>query len=162
MGTQKTKSLESRFFEKVSKSPTTGCWEWTGGKCYGYGIIHVNDGYKRNRSKRAHRVSYEIHVGPIAGDMDVCHKCDNPSCVNPDHLFLGTTKDNADDRDRKKRHWVPNGESSPHSKITEDTVKKIRAEFIPSWGGYSRLARKYGLAPEHVRKIINNKIWRNV
>ena len=93
--------LESRFHQLYKINQHTDCWEWQGGKNnIGYGFIR--DG---KRMRTAHRVSYEIHNNQqIPKYMCVCHSCDNPKCVNPDHLWLGTMKDNMDDKMRKGRH----------------------------------------------------------
>jgi hypothetical protein len=91
-------ALEDRFFSKVQKTET--CWIWTAYKNKkGYGQIN-SDGYNM---KKAHRVSYEMHNGNIPDGLIVCHSCDNPSCVNPQHLWLGTDLQNAQDRDTKGR-----------------------------------------------------------
>jgi hypothetical protein len=93
-------SLEERFWAKVRKSE--GCWEWVGSKIpKGYGNIGIS--YRPPKSALAHRVSWEIHFGPIPGGMFVCHHCDNPGCVRPDHLFLGTNLDNIRDSESKGR-----------------------------------------------------------
>jgi hypothetical protein len=90
------KPVSERFWPKVAKSD--GCWEWRGAKTLGYGRINVG-----RRSILAHRVSYEMANGPIADGLVVCHRCDNPSCVRPDHLFLGTLGDNNADMFAKGR-----------------------------------------------------------
>jgi len=94
-----------RFLSKVSLQITSGCWVWTGFRnAQGYGHFAL-DGYKVGR---AHRASWVLHRGSIPTGLCVLHRCDNPSCVNPDHLFLGTDADNAHDRDAKGRGkpWV--------------------------------------------------------
>jgi hypothetical protein len=90
--------IEVRFWAKVCKTDT--CWLWTGVKSVGYG--HMWDG--SGRPKHAHRLSWEIHHGPIPSGMDVLHRCDTPACVRPDHLFIGTASDNMLDAVSKGRH----------------------------------------------------------
>ncbi|TXH09407.1 MAG: HNH endonuclease [Spirochaetes bacterium] len=94
-----TESLKEKFFRSVNPTDIEECWLWTGRTDkHGYGTI------SEGRNYRAHRVSYVIHFGKIDNGLLVCHHCDNPSCVNPLHLFLGTIKDNNRDRDNKGRH----------------------------------------------------------
>lgn len=98
------KSLQERFAEKVVPCPTTGCFLWDGATRSGYGRIYTGNNENGNpKPEQANRVAYELSFGSIPEGMEVCHSCDNPSCVNPLHLFLGTHKDNMDDRDRKGR-----------------------------------------------------------
>ena len=91
--------LVERFWEKVVKTPT--CWLWTAAAQGGYGVI--GDPHRKGRVLRAHRVSWELHDGPIPSGMDVLHRCDTPACVRPDHLFLGTAADNIADMFAKGR-----------------------------------------------------------
>lgn len=93
--------IKERFYSRINK--TDGCWLWTAGLSdKGYGVLSVN-----NKSIGAHRISYEIHNGPIPKGMFVCHACDNPPCVNPEHLFLGTNSDNIKDALKKGLLKIP-------------------------------------------------------
>jgi hypothetical protein len=108
--------------------------------------------------RRAHRVSYELVAGDIPDDLLVCHHCDNPPCVNPAHLFLGTVADNAVDAVAKGR-WA-RGERSPMSKLTRDDVDEIRALFES--GAFSKmdLSRRFGVSHTTIRRIVAGTTWR--
>jgi len=99
----KTIPLKDRFFSKVEKTST--CWLWKGGLTKGYGTFAINTSRKNRVYGRAHRVSWELINGPIPSDKHVLHKCDNPKCVNPKHLFLGSNMDNIQDCIQKKRKY---------------------------------------------------------
>lgn len=105
---RKSKPLEERFWEKVRKDE--GCWEWTAAKTQGYGVIRLGPNLG---NRGAHVVSYEMNIGPVNGQW-VLHKCDNPSCVRPDHLFLGDATDNNRDMMSKGRSWQQNRTECPH------------------------------------------------
>lgn len=135
--------LTERFWEKVDRRSEAECWPWIGATTFGgYGVIGIG----RERLVRAHRVSYEIHKGPIASGLVIRHTCDNPSCVNPAHLLTGSTKDNVQDAVNRNRH------KGPPEKLTEKQVKEIRK----STGTVRAIAAQYGVSITHVSFIRNN------
>jgi len=145
--------LEERFWPKVNK--TKSCWLWVAGvNRQGYGKFSLD-----GKTQRANRVSWEIHNDSIPDGLCVLHKCDNTSCVNPDHLFLGTNKDNTQDMLAKGRHSGPTGELNRHAKLTEKEVLEIRrTRTSPPIS----LAAMFGISPRTVRDIVNLKTWRHI
>ena len=158
-----------RFEEQVIPEPMSGCWLWLGATAGGgYGSICIN-----GKSVRAHRFSYETYNGPIPDGLFVCHKCDNPPCVNPAHLFVGTQSDNLLDAGRKGRTGMQryperssfhrgvvhrSGEDHTEAKLTKDEVADIRQQRK---GGLStrKLAKLYGVSQTNICLIVNNKTW---
>ena len=141
---EKNMNAQERFSSKINKNKN-GCWEWIGQKdSHGYGKF-INNG----REEKASRVSYKFHSGTIPRGMNVCHTCDNPSCVNPKHLFLGTQKDNMIDACKKGRIC---------SKLKEKDVREIRSKR----GDYTRrqLAKKYKVSPDTIKSIMCNRTWK--
>lgn len=144
-------SLRERFLEKINPTPTQeGCLEWTACKNKaGYGQIGSNG----NRL-RAHRVAYEMFVGPIPEGLCVLHRCDNPSCVNHARLFLGTRTDNMADRKAKGRY--PVGEAHRCARHTDAQVAEAQA-LIASGRSRPSVARQFGVTQPTIRNWINNK-----
>jgi hypothetical protein len=147
-------SLLERWDAYVERS--TGCWEWSGYRDpNGYGRLNIG-----NRPILAHRISWEIHHGPITPDQHVCHRCDNPSCVRPEHLFLGDQVRNMADKMAKKRHryGVSRGEAHGCSKITAEQVQEIRA----AEGTNTEIAKRFQLSRTQTRDIRSRKSWRHL
>ncbi len=150
-------SLTSRFWAKVKKG--RGCWEWTAHKNWlGYGRIGES---VTRKILYAHRVSYTIHYGPIPDGLCVLHKCDNPGCVRPDHLFLGTEKDNAIDRQNKGRSNPCKGERHGRAKVTDSDIREMRRLDKLGWA-HADIARRFGLSQPQVSGIISGKYWGHI
>ena len=148
-----------RFMKYVRKCQPDCCWEWTGYRDVdGYGRPHVKVN-GRWGSARANRISWELHRGPIPPGLHVLHRCDNPSCVRPDHLFLGTNLDNVHDRDRKGRVAV--GEHHGNAKLTESQVREIRARRVHGESP-SKLASAFNVDTTTIWLILKNRTWRHI
>ncbi len=154
------KPVEERFWAKVKK--TNGCWIWLGAtNSQGYGSIARDPNKPRVAT---HRLSWEIHNGLIPKGMWVLHKCDNPPCVRPDHLFLGTQKDNMQDMSKKGRYSkrVMKGENHPLAKLTEKQVKKIRKSYVPGFIKQKDLGHKYGVSQGTIFQIVHRNLWKHI
>ncbi len=155
-----------RFWAKVNKTET--CWLWTGSHSrvnLGYGQVQVPDATRRcgRRKLYAHRVSWELTHGPIPENAEVCHNCpggDNPLCVNPDHLFLGTHADNMTDAASKGQ--MPRGERRPTAKLTDENVRFIRNRYAAGDITQQALADEFNVALSQINGIVNHKSWRHV
>ena len=149
--------------QRMTVNPISGCWEWNGCKRGGYG--RTTAGSRRDGTRRtvsAHRLSYELHNGTIPDGYEVCHKCDNPSCINPDHLFIGTRQDNINDRERKGRNVVFVGEEQARAKLTKKAVKDARWERAYKGISFQRLAEKYGVSKRTMQNAIKGVTWKCV
>jgi HNH endonuclease len=148
-------SLEERFWKKVSK--TDGCWLWTGNKNpKGYGLIGA--GGSKGKMLSAHRLSYRIHKGDVSPGAYVLHSCDNPSCVNPAHLRIGTQRDNIRESFKKGRKTNPVafGESNPRSKLTQAQVYYIKGHPEER---LVDLAAKFGVSLNCIRGVRIGRTW---
>lgn len=122
--------LKERLLGKI-KIDTNGCWNWTGALRGGYGCVSIN-----KKLFAAHRLSYEVYISLITDNLFVCHKCDNPKCINPNHLFLGTHKDNMKDAFDKGRLVIPTGNQfkvgnkPKHRSLTDEQVTTIKNDMV--------------------------------
>lgn len=161
IGTRSRGSLEERFWRFVAKGP--GCWEWQGGSKSqkGYGLIQ--QGGKGTPRVLAHRLSYQIHHGPIEPGMVIMHLCDNPRCVNPAHLKQGTASENILDSFRKGRKvCIPplnHGETHRSARLTEADVRFIRDN--PQIAA-ADLALRFDLNSSSIRKVRRRETWKHV
>ena len=155
--TRKRKCYHKPFHERYAINPQTGCWIWQGSHYWhGYGACSrplFGEGY-------AHRWSWAIHHGPIPADMHVLHRCDVRNCVNPDHLFLGTQKDNMDDMRRKNRdaRKGPDGEAAHCAVLTDEIVHIIRKDSRPA----ALLAVEYGVTRGTISKARRGATWKHL
>lgn len=131
-----------------------GCWEWVGGMASGgYGAISRN-----GKMVRAHRISYEAYKGSIPKGMVVRHMCDNPACINPDHLILGTQKDNAADRSARGRGHKLKGAAIGTAKLTEAQALEIKSSTL----SLTELSEKYGVDKSNIWSIRSGKSWKHL
>lgn len=148
------------FWARVKPDLFTGCWEWMGPKTsFGHGTSARIDG-----ERVAHRLSWLLTYGPIPEGGWVLHHCDNPPCVNPQHLYVGTLWENARDRTVRGRggHHKCAGENHPNSKLTIEAVRAIRARYTATRGEQIALAREYGVSDQTIRRIVRARAWRYV
>ncbi len=145
---------KERFWKYVNKIDKDSCWNWTGAKIKkDYGHIRIKD-----KMILTHRFSWELHFGKIPEGLCVLHKCDNPPCVNPNHLFLGTIADNNKDRDDKKRCVNLRGEMHGCAKLTLNQVKQIqdlKGKFLQR-----EIAKMFNVSRANIGRIHRNKIWK--
>lgn len=157
-GHNPARPFADRFWEKVDKRGPDDCWLWTGKpdkRGYGW-ISRGSNGEGSNQRVSAHRASWELHNGPIPDNMNVCHNCpggDNPSCVNPSHLFLGTHTDNMHDMIKKGR--------SKRTKLTADKVLQIRERFAQG-EMQKTIAAEFGISDRGVWSIVHCKTWKHI
>lgn len=148
--------IEQRFWAKVKKGGDGECWLWQGArKPTGYGKVTVRDPHKRGVG--AHRFAWELTHGRIRDGLHVCHRCDNPPCVNPRHLFLGTISDNIRDSFAKGRKDF-RGEGCPRARLKAEQVRRIRASTEP----LAVVAKEFGISQTHVSSIRHGRTWKSL
>lgn len=146
-------AIATRFWDKVAKSD--GCWLWTAGHSNGYGMLVIN-----GANKLAHRVAYALTYGPDSlGALHVLHRCDNPQCVRPDHLWLGTPKQNSDDMIAKGRQTL--GARNPNAKLNPEAVRYIRLVAVDV-AGVAHCMVKFNVHPVTIAGVVARKTWKHV
>jgi hypothetical protein len=144
-------SRENLFLAKTSPEPNSGCWLWMAASDEnGYGLFGTG---KHSKNTRAHRWAYEYYKAKIPPKMLVCHTCDNPACVNPDHLFLGTSADNVRDRDNKNR--TAKGEKNGRSVIKAEQVPIIRESELSE----RAIAKELNVSRGTINAIRSGRTW---
>ncbi|HEY2393878.1 MAG TPA: HNH endonuclease [Candidatus Angelobacter sp.] len=147
-------TVREKFLAKVCADAASGCWMWRG--------LVRPDGYGATRFEGkeygAHRVAWRLFRGEIGAGMVVCHRCDVRACVNPEHLFLGTAADNAQDMAQKGR--CPRGERHGSAKLTAEQVSKIKAMLAEDRLYMSEIAREFGVSPTTIGAIKEGKTWK--
>jgi hypothetical protein len=153
--------MRARFMKQIVPEPNSGCWL--------FDCAPGPQEYSRfcfdKKVYRAHRIAYALFISDVAEDIDVCHRCDFPPCVNPDHLFLGTSADNHADMKVKGRSTKGPGffgESSPRSVLTNELVSKLRAEYARGGISQHALARKYGINRNTIESFLSRRTWRHL
>lgn len=183
---QRHRASAGRFWARVDRRGPDECWEWTGYRLrLGYGRLTYH-----GRTTAAHRLAYAFAHGPIPEGLFICHRCDNPPCCNPAHLFLGTVADNNADMRAKGRHRTGDqhplrlhpeccargdrsgarthperlrrGSAAGPAKLTDDQVRAIRTRW--EQGGISQrvLGRAYGVSPSHISGIVHRRFWTHI
>ncbi len=148
---RKAVPVEIRFWKNVKIKNPEECWEWVGHK--------RPDGYGTIGNIRAHRLSYIIHFGSIPDNYEICHHCDNPGCVNPNHLFAGTRLENEHDKVNKKRHTF--GSKNNKAKLTEQEVIEIR-EIAKTGIRAGELATRYSVTKNTIFRALHRWTWKEV
>lgn len=148
--------IKERLFSFINMN-SNGCWDWIGAKNKkGYGCLSY-----KNKTTIAHRLSYLLFIGEIPKDLHVLHRCDNPKCINPNHLFLGTDLDNSNDKISKGRFVCSYGKDNGNSKLTDEQVVDIKIK-IKKGLSFASISRTYEVSETTIAYIAKNKSWRHI
>lgn len=152
--------IDSFKKSKFQKNDITDCWIWLG-YCDRDGYGEFSIAYNNKQHVRAHRFSYEYFLGTIPENLQVCHKCDNPKCVNPNHLFLGTSQDNKNDSVNKKRHAY--GIHQGGAILNDNDVKQIIENILANkYSSVLDISKEWNIHQSTVNNIINETRWTHV
>lgn len=151
-------NIEDRFWSKVDKAEE-GCWNWTAATLLPPHLPYGRFSYEGGKHVYAHRFSWELHHGRIPKGKLVLHRCDNPRCVRPEHLFLGTHLDNMRDKIAKGRVVACPGEKNGQARLSLKDIKAIR-ELHSAGLSYKKIAPMFGISFQHVGRIVNRVRWR--
>lgn len=149
------KSDDERWADYAS-AEGEGCWEWKGPRSNGYGVFNTG-----GKALRATRIAFEKAYGPSDRSMFICHKCDNPACIRPDHLFLGTAADNNADKIAKRRANGPSGSRNIKAKLTEKDVLEIRSR-LSAGAAATSVAEEFGVSRGAIYAIQTKHSWRHI
>jgi hypothetical protein len=143
--------IETRLIRQSTEDNETGCWNWDGSKDKdGYGYIKMD-----GKTTKAHRASFIVANGPVPEGLWVLHTCDNPSCINPQHLYAGTPMENMQDRKDRGRDtgWSRDnsGERNPRAVLTPDDVSYIRKHWV--WGRGPEFAKRFGVSVVQITRV---------
>ena len=145
------------FWDKVDWEAETECWLWTGAKLpHGYGTVCLN-----RQRLYAHRYAWAFVNGPIPKGLNILHKCDVPACINPDHLYAGTQRENLIDCIRRGRANRVRGSAHGQSKLTEDQVLELRKERTKGLS-YAKLGKHFGISETQARSIVLGTWWKHL
>jgi len=150
--------IEIRFWEKVDIRGEDECWNWIGSlDTLGRGIIVI-----KRVNKVSPRIAYQLSYGVDPGEHWVLYTCDNPACVNPKHLYLGTPKNNAQDRRKRHRDIYGRGDNSRYHKLSQLIANQIRQDYIPRKVSAQKLADRFGVSKKCVLNILHNRTWKHI
>jgi hypothetical protein len=152
--------LLSRLLKRAKRNEETGCLEWTGSRKSDSGYGHAYDP-RVKRTVRVHRLVYELANGPIPKGAYVCHRCDNPSCIEPEHLWLGDASSNMEDKKEKGRAPSQKGSEHGRAKLREEDIERVFA--LRGQGlSYRKIAKEFDVTENAIRKILKGQAWTHV